>query len=119
MPDILIRNVSNEAAAAIQSHAAAAGQSQQQYLTAMIERLADRPIATTRYAYRAIGPGKAVVRRVSDHPNGTTTTGEGWSQEQADALARVKLLVIRNEPGDREQAVSVLQSVFEIVVEVA
>ena len=119
MPDILIRNVSEAAAAAIQSHAAAAGQSQQQYLIAMMERLAERPITTARYAYRAIGPGMAVVRRVSDHPNGTVTTGEGWSQEQAAAMGRVKLLVIRNKPGDREAAVSLLQSVFELVVEVA
>jgi len=118
MPDILIRNVSNAAAAALQSHAAAAGQSQQQYLTALLEGLADRPIVATRYAYRAIGPGKAVVRRTSDHPNGTVTTGE-WSQEQASVMERVKLLVIRNEPGDREAAVGLLKSVFELVVEVA
>lgn len=119
MPDILIRNVSEAAAAAIQSHAAAAGQSQQQYLTALLERLAGEPIVKSRYAYRAIGPGKALVRRASDHPSGTVTTGEGWSQEQADALARVKVLIIRNESGDREAAVALLQSVFELVVEVA
>ncbi len=119
MPDILIRDVSDAAAAAIQAHAAAAGQSQQQYLGALVEALADRPIVAARYAYRAIGPGKAVLRRTSDHPNGTTTTGEGWSQEQADAVQRVGLLVIRNQSGDREAAVALLQSVFELVVEVA
>ena len=119
MPDILIRNVSDAAAAAIQSHAAAANQSQQQYLGALLERLVGHPIVTACYAYRAIDPGKAIVRRVSDHPNGTTTTGENWTQEQADVLARVKLLVIRNQPGDREAAVALLQSVFELVVSVA
>lgn len=119
MPDILIRNVSEAAAAAIQAHAAAAGQSRQEYLTALVEALAGQPTVRQAYAYRAIGPGKAIVRRVSNHPNGTVTTGDGWSQEQADVLARVKLLVIRNEAGDRETAVSLLQSVFDIVVEVA
>ena len=76
------------------------------------------PVVRERYGYRAFVPGKAVVKRVSAHPNGTVVTGEGWSQDVADAMQTVKALVQRNEPGDRESAVAVLKEHFEIVVEV-
>jgi hypothetical protein len=119
MPQFLIRDVSAEAAAAIKAQAAAAGKSVEPFLRDWIESHIDKPVISERYGYRAAGPGKAVIKRHSSHPNGTAATGEGWSQEQADAVERAKLLMQRNGPGDREQAVALLQTHFEIVVEVA
>lgn len=117
MPTLTIR-CSDEQYASIQAAAQNAGTSMEGWARGVLDAAAAAPVVKERYAYRAIGPGKAIVKRVSSHPNGTVVTGEGWSQETADAMQRVKLLATRNEPGDRESAVALLRGHFEIVVEV-
>jgi hypothetical protein len=119
MPDILIRDVSEAAAAAIRTRAAAAGQNQQQYLTSLIEELVDQPVVKASYKLRAIGPGEAhaVIGRWRDGLNARGAAN--MSQEQADAYKRTILLVERNGPGDREAAIGLLKSAFEDVFEVA
>lgn len=118
MAQFIVREVSDEAAAAVKAQAAAAGKSVETFIRDWLESHIDKPVISERYGYRAVGPGKAVIKRHSSHPNGTVAIGEGWSQEQADTVQRARLLIQRNQAGDREQAVALLQSQFEIVVEV-
>ena len=59
MPDILIRDVDAAVVAAIQTHATAAGQTQQQYLSALLEGLIQQPVVRATYGLRAFGPGDA------------------------------------------------------------
>lgn len=119
MPDILIRNISDGVAAALQAHAAATGQTQQQYLSALLEGLAQQPIVRARYALKAIGPDgtHATLCRGMNGLEGQGATN--MSQAQANAYRQAKLLVERNAPGDRERAIGLLASVFEDVFEVA
>lgn len=118
MPDILIRNVSEEVAAGIQKAATASDQSQQQYLLSLLERLAEQPVKLA-YGLKAFGPDGATMT-VSRWREGLSGQGgKNLSQAQADAYKRVVLLVERNEPGDRESAIGLLRSVFEDVFEVA
>lgn len=117
MATLTIR-MDDDAYAAIQAAGAASGKSMEAWARELLLDAARGPVVRERYAYRALGDGKAVVKRYSNHPNGTTVTGQGWSQETAGAMERVKALVIRNEPGDREAAVALLQAHFEIVVEI-
>lgn len=119
MPDILIRDVTEAAAVAIRSHAAAAGQTQQQYLVALLDRLVDQPVIKAAYKLRAIGPGDAhaILGRWRD---GIDARGAAnMSQGQADAYKRALLLVERNGPGDREAAIGLLKAAFDDVFEVA
>jgi hypothetical protein len=119
MPDILIRDVNASVVAAIQTHAAAAGQTQQQYLSALLEGLVQQPVVRATYGLKAFGPDGArmTVSRWRDGLSGQG--GANLSQTQADAYKRVTLLVERNEPGDREQAIGLLKQCFEEVFEVA
>lgn len=104
--------------ASIQAAAQNSGKAMEAWARDLLLAAAYGPVVRERYAYRAMGPGSAIVRRASSQPNGTIATGNNWTQEVADAMDRVKLLVIRNEPGDREAAVALLKQHFEIVVEV-
>lgn len=117
MPQMSLR-LDTEQYASIQAAAQNAGKSMEGWARDLLVEAARGPVVRERYGYGAMGPGKAQVKRHSSHPNGTVTTGEGWTQEVADAMQRVKALVMRNEPGDRESAVALLKQHFEIVVEV-
>lgn len=104
--------------ASIQAAAQNSGKSMEGWARDLLIGAAQAPVVRERYGYRAMGPGKAIVKRHSSHPNGTVLTGEGWDQDTANAMQRVKMLVTRNELGDREGAVALLKEHFEIVVEV-
>jgi hypothetical protein len=117
MPAFTVR-CSDEQHAAWKHAADAAGVGLEHWVKQIADNAAARPITRQRYAYRAAGPGKATVKRLSDLPDGVTIIGEGWSRETADTMQKIKLLIIRNEPGDRETAVGLLKSVFETVVEI-
>lgn len=117
MPQMSLR-LDAEQYASIQTAAQNAGKAMEAWARDLLLEAARGPVVRERYGYGAMGPGKAQVKRHSSHPNGTVTSGSDWSQEQADAMQRVKALVMRNEPGDRESAVALLKEQFEIVVEV-
>ncbi len=104
--------------ASIQAAAQNSGKSMEGWARDLLIAAAQAPVVRERYGYGAMGPGRAQVRRYSNAPGATVTTGEGWSQETAEAMRRIKALVQRNEPGDRESAVALLKDHFEIVVEV-
>lgn len=117
MPQMSLR-MGTEQYASIQAAAQNSGKSMEGWARDLLMAAAAGPVVRERYGYSAMGEGKAIVKRNSSHPNGTTVTGAGWTQEVADAMGRIKLLVIRNEPGDRESAVALLKEHFELVVEV-
>lgn len=117
MPQMSLR-LDAEQYASIQAAAQNSGKSMEGWARDLLVAAAQGPVVRERYGFGAMGPGKAQVKRYSSQPNGTVTTGEGWSQEVADAMRRVNALVMRNEPGDRESAVALLKEHFDIVVEV-
>ena len=104
--------------ASIQAAAQNSGKAMEAWARDLLIAAAQAPVVRERYGYGAMGAGRAQVKRYSSQPGGTVTTGDGWSQEVADAMKRVKALVIRNEAGDRESAVALLKEHFELVVEV-
>lgn len=117
MATFTIRDVDDGVAQAIKDRAAAAGLATEAYIRALLERVAQEPLVRTSYSLRALGPGdaRAMVKR---GPTGLAGQGAAnMSQEQADAYKRAKLLVERNDPGDREKAIGVLSAVFEEVFE--
>lgn len=117
MATFTIRDVSEAAAQSLKERAAAAGKNTEAYVRDMIERLAQEPLVKTSYSLRALGPdeARATIRR---SPTGLTGLGAAnMNQAQADAYKRAKLVVERNEPGDRERAIGLLSAVFEEVFE--
>lgn len=118
MPQMSIR-LDDAQYASIQAAAQNAAKSMEGWARDLLLAAAAGPVVRERYGYRAVEMGsKAIVKRHSSHPNGTSVTGEGWSEETARAMEYIKTLVQRNEPGDRESAVALLKEHFEIVVEV-
>lgn len=112
MPDILIRNVPEEVADALDIKAKAAGaEHRQAWLAQQLERLAVTP---ERYAYRVYGQrgSKGAIRRYSDHVNGTSTTFSNFNQEEASTMERAENLIRRNGIGDKEQAYKLLVEQF-------
>lgn len=119
MPVFTIRDVSETAAQAIRERAAAAGKSTEAFIREWIEQQAQEPIVRQSYGLRAMGP-EAAHATVKRSPAGLSGQGAAnLSQQQAEAYKRVKLLVERNSPGDREQAIGLLREHFEEVFEVA
>jgi hypothetical protein len=118
--DILVRNVSDEVASALQAHAQAAGLERQAYILQEWGKLASQPLIKERYAYRVYGKeGKGIIRRMSNDAGGIGGGCSEFSEEEFKAYQRAQDLIRRNGPGDREKAVAMLQSVFEDVMEVS
>ncbi len=117
MPTLTIR-CSDEQYTSIQAAAQAAGASMESWARDLLTSAAAAPVVRKMYAYRGMGPGSVIIKRISDNPGGTVATGQGWTQEVADAVNRAKMLVRRNEPGDRENAVALLKEHFKIAGEV-
>lgn len=112
MPDILIRDVSEEVANALDIKAKAAGaEHRMAWLRSQLERLAVTP---EQYAFRVYGQsgGKGNIRRYSNHPNGTGSTFSNFSQQEADTMHRAEEFIRRNTPGDRERAFKLLVEQF-------
>ena len=109
--DILIRNISEEDATALDIKAKAAGaDSRSEWLSAQLHNMAGIP---ERYAIRVVGQvGKGAIRRYSDHLNGTGSTFSNFNQDEAEAIRRAEDFVRRNAPGDKERAFEVLLSQF-------
>lgn len=117
--DILIRNVPEEVDAALRVHAKAAGMDRMEYILAQWQKLLEQPVVTERYGYRVYGKqGRGLVKRHSDHPNGTSATFADFDQEEVSSIKMAEDLIRRNQPGDREKAVAKLQETFSEVFEV-
>lgn len=114
-----VRDVSEPAAQALKERAAAASTSTEAFIRDWIERQAQEPIVRQSYGVRAVGPGEAhaIIKRSPDGLSGQGAAS--MSQEQADAYRQAKLLIERNNPGDRERAIGLLRERFADVFEVA
>jgi|SRR4029077_6394241 len=120
MPDMSIRGISQEDYDALKNLAAAAGKSLETWARDTLRSFLYAPVIKERYAYRVYSEngGRGKITRRSDDVNGTSETFANFGQEEADALRRAADLIRRNEVGDREKAVVLLQQVFEEVMEV-
>ena len=120
MPDMSIRGFSEEDYAALKSQASAAGKSFEAWAREILLATLKAPVVKERYAYRvyAATGGRGKITRHSDHVNGTSATFSGFNQHEADGIKKAEDLIRRNEVGDREKAVALLQQTFEEVVEV-
>lgn len=121
MPDILIRNISEEDAKNLEAKAKSAGaESRGEWLAQQLHKLAALPES---YAFRVVGSvGRGMIKRYSDHINGTSTTFSNFNQDEADTMRRAEDFIRRNAPGDREKAFALLveqfgeDNVFEVPV---
>lgn len=117
--DILIRNVPDDVAAALTTHSQAAGMDRQAWILDQWQKLKDQPVVKQQYRIRCYGPDSAYcqIHRFGD---GHSTGGgaKSLNQSQMDAYKRASDYAMRNHPGDREKAISLLQSQFEEVFEV-
>jgi hypothetical protein len=65
------------------------------------------------YGFRVLGQvGKGMVKRYSNHVNGTGATFSNFNQDEIDAMERAENFIRRNQPGDKEKAYSVLVEQF-------
>lgn len=120
MPDMSIRGFSQEDYAALKGQASVAGKGLETWAREILLATLKAPVVKERYAYRVFSKngGYGKITRQSDAPNETSDTCRGFSEEEAKVLSRAADLMRRNEPGDREKAVALLQSAFEEVMEV-
>jgi hypothetical protein len=109
--DILVRDISKEDADALDAKAKAAGADNRgEWLAQQLHNLAGVPEV---YGFRIIGQvGKGAIRRYSSHINGTSTTFANFNQDEADVMQHAENFIRRNQPGDKERALSLLVSQF-------
>jgi len=103
--------------ARIQSAARSSGNSMESWARDLLLAAALAPATPERYGIHGRVPGRVTLKRFGARPNETVVSGEGWTLDAADAVKEAEELVRRNEPGDRESAVTLLKAHFEIVVE--
>lgn len=119
MGDLLIRDMPDEAMSALTELAKAAGYStRMDYVRAKLVELASAPLVKERYAIKIYGEqGEGIIRRYGDgRPGGGC---KNLSQEEFDAYKKALFYVERNQPGDRERALTELGKAFQEVAEVA
>lgn len=115
MPDISIRNVSDEVYAALKEKAASDGKSMEAWIRERLTMLSAQPTIRKRYTFKAFGENGArvTIKRLDD---GYVQRGtSGCSQEQFDAFQKAALMAQRNELGDYEAAYKLLLQNFDEV----
>lgn len=118
MPDKLIRNVSDELDNAIKAAASDAGMNEGDWMIARLAEAAGQIAPAPRqYRLTALGPGSTKATIIRHSANAIGGGARDMSQAQADAYQRAKLLVGRNEPGDKDRAIELLTTVFAEVFE--
>lgn len=120
MSDLLIRDIPDDIMAALSQKASAAGKDRMNFIRDLLVKVAAEPIITERYAYRVYSESgsKGIIKRYSNHPNGTTHVYQSFSEAEAQVMDKAADLIRRNGPGDREKAVAMLQGTFEEVMEI-
>jgi plasmid stability protein len=116
MADITIRKVDEAVYTALKERAGADGKSLEAWLREKLAQLVAQPVVRSRYVLRAFGPGPifAQIRRTEESIDQDSV---GISKEQKKALMQAFELAKRNEAGDREEAMNVLNQQFERVLE--
>ena len=116
MAQFHIRDFPDELVPKIQAMADAAGQSREAWLRELVVNATKQPVVQKRYTVKIYGAnGKGNIRRFDNGPNNVGGGCSGFSEEELGAYEKARDLVSRNNPGDREKAIGVLQRVFEDV----
>lgn len=115
MTDILIRDIDGEKLAAMDALAQAAGQSRQEWAKAVLYAALAAPVVKRAYRLRGYA-GDGLVNIVR-YPEGGEPGGgaKDCDQAQFTAYKQARDLVARNQAGDRERAIGLLQAAgFEV-----
>lgn len=120
MPDMSIRGFSQEDYDALKAQASIAGKGLETWARETLLSTLKAPVIKKRYAYRVYSASGArgKITRYDDGPNSTSATFSNFNQQEADIIKRAEDLIRRNEVGDREKAIALLQTLFEEVMEV-
>jgi hypothetical protein len=119
MTDILIRGVPEDVANALAELARGAGKDRMTFIRDLLIKAATEPIVKERYAIRFstdTGLASGMLRRIGDRVERVGVTGltvEAWQ-----VIAQVEKIMLRNDPGDREDAIHLLKRDFSRVFEV-
>jgi plasmid stability protein len=113
---VSVRGLRDGFLADVDVRAGAEGLSREAWLREKLEALVQGPVVRRRYKLRAYGEGDTYCQ-VNREWDIVTEGAKNCSQEQFAAFKRAAELVRRNEPGDRERAISLLQAVFDEVFE--
>lgn len=121
MADIIIRNLDEALVLALDERAAAAGMRREAWLREQLVALATGSIVRHTYALRAFDnrPERVGTLHLTRRYDGIVDITNSYvsTPEQRGAVQVVKGLMTRNEPGDREAAIQLLQEQFEQVFE--
>lgn len=118
MAQFHVRDIPEEVAEKVDALASASNQSRESWLRELIVNATKQPVIKKEYSIRVYGAnGKGLIRRYGDGSNNVGGGCNNLSQEEFDTYKKAEDYVSRNELGDREKAISILQSVFEEVFE--
>ncbi len=118
MRDVLIRGVPEDIVLKLDLQAASAGLSRQEWLLAVLSQQATRPELRENYqlyAYTVTGLAHAIIERHGGQA--TIIFNQGVNDVGQAALACARELAQRNEAFDRERALTELQKVFDVAIE--
>lgn len=116
-----VRDLTDGTIEKITAKAQAAGLSREAWLRKQIEALATGPIVKERYAIRFYAndtPAHGLIRRMCGDVGGIGGGPDRLNPAQMRTYERAKELILRNGPGDREEAIYLLRSHFDNVFEV-
>lgn len=119
MANILIRDIPENVASALTEKAQAVGKDRMAYIRALLIKDAAEPVVKERYAYRFVsdtGLASGIIRRFGDKVESVGVTGV--TVEGLQVIGRVEVLMRRNNPGDREEALYLLKHHFNNVFEI-
>jgi hypothetical protein len=123
MPDLLLKDFAREDLDRLTQVAQAAGLDRMNWAKQVLLQAACAPLVRKRYAYRgyaAANEATVLIRRVGDAPDPVAGELDNATPLQLQADQRARALIRRNEPGDREHALRLLQDagfeLFEVPV---
>ena len=116
MADMIIRNLPDEAHAALKEKAALNGKSLEAWLREQLVLLSALPTIRERYNLKAVGENGAfaTLRRERKDEDVRSSSGN-LSQPQFTAFKQAREYVRRNGPGDYEKAYALLAQHFDEV----
>lgn len=118
MAQFHIRDFPDDLVSKVEALASASNLSREAWLRELVINATKQPVVKKEYSIRVYGAkGKGLIRRYGDGPNNVGGGSNDFSQVEFEAYKKAGDYVSRNEPGDRERAISLLQNVFEEVFE--
>jgi plasmid stability protein len=121
MTDILVRNIDEAVAQALDERAAAAGMRREAWLREQLAALAQGAIVRRTYTLRAFNSDDSSTLQIARSADGSVEVIKSTklTPGQNGTMLTVKGLMARNEPGDREAATALLKKQFDQVFETA